>query len=374
MALNNSVYVKPISSCKELPTAGSTLLVANLEGCGEISKEYTVEFLNNGTAATPIAANATFGFLRLASPNIAGDTLLLKANTKLLVTVAAVQYTITVLKDAFLSFGGSGTRVDFVSGINAIIAPGTNADNKVLVTSEGSVSPKEYYIRVASAIAAGATSASLQLVIPNRGGDQMWLRKGAKIRFSLATNDYITVAENTTIVFGSPTTVPILAAPSAIPGATSAMVPMFELFELISTTDLPFNFNDTLEDNTTHQGGLQFSQLKTNFMIESTLGYNLRCDDEAMARVILPRADDNKQIFAISSQGDINGSGILAYGAVIPSNQSSASAVKSFIKGTVVLNYQAPTAVVTLPSVLSEAELKQYTNDCYQFGLEPRVG
>jgi hypothetical protein len=142
---------------------------------------------------------------------------------------------------------------------------------------------------------------------------------------------------------------------------------------VLSTSELPVSFADTTEDITDHADGLQYSMTKTNFDITTAVTFRLRCEDPAMVNIIMPGADSNVRVFAILSQGNIDGCGLLLYGEAQLVNINTTAAVKSFVKGTMTIQWQAPTAVITKVDALSIAEILEYNANMDSFMLPKRT-
>lgn len=68
MPINAALFQKPSTSCEVVSTANAVLLLANLPGCSDFPKEYTVKTITN---INPGSTSITLG---LDTPNIAGDS------------------------------------------------------------------------------------------------------------------------------------------------------------------------------------------------------------------------------------------------------------------------------------------------------------
>lgn len=72
MGLNNTVFVKPQTSCKNVLSAGGKLLLGKLKNCDKTPKLYTV------SNASAITATDTTASLTIVAPNVSGDSVYLR--------------------------------------------------------------------------------------------------------------------------------------------------------------------------------------------------------------------------------------------------------------------------------------------------------
>jgi hypothetical protein len=364
--VDSSLFKKAANSCKEVLSAESTLLLSNLNGCGEAIKTYYPNFVG------AITAGATSATVNLIAPNVVNDRFTLLPGTSIKYTIAGNTYSAIVSAAAVISFGGS-TIVSFTSAFPVAVPANTAANNVLTKNIEDSVEPKPYNLETGAATTALATSIQLRLQSPNIAGDSMLLRKGAILKILPVVGGSVQIQQDTLVTYGTFTSVPIQPATIAFTANITVNQLVYETFQMLATTELPVAFNDQTEDTTNHASGMQYSTFKTKYDITTQVAYQLRCDDLALRNVVLPNADSNARSYAVLSQGSLTGCGMLLIGEVQITNVQQAAPVSNIVTGSYTLQWQRPTIVITKVSELSAAELAEYLKICDAFMIPART-
>jgi hypothetical protein len=235
--------------------------------------------------------------------------------------------------------------------------------------------PTEYRLQLGSSIQPiGATALSIGIshvngVATTSANDKMVLRKGQILLFPFAT-----ATVNESIELNGATNVVVkVQALTAASTSNAASADCYEMFQILSPTDVPVNFSDTVQDTTDGKSNLQSSSTITSTDLQTNFGYRLRCDDEALHRVALKGQKAARPVFAIYSQGKIDGCGALVIGKCFASNTNLGGAVKDFIKGQMNLLWQSPYATVFRRSDLETSAQAEYDALTIKAGLPPRL-
>jgi hypothetical protein len=210
---------------------------------------------------------------------------------------------------------------------------------------------------------------------------QITLRKGHIIYFDspsvvVAVNK-IEVAQDTVVSTSAATTVNVKTlTPAQVTyfGTARNAQMIYETSPLLSTMDMPVNFNDTVQDTTDTSNNLQASSTITSQELQTNFGFRLRCDDSAMHNIMLPSQTNAHPCFALYSQGGILTCATLIMGRVLVSGTNMSAAIKDFIKGQTNLLWQPPYAVIYKYDNIPTATAKvNYVRGVRAMGLPNRI-
>ncbi len=226
--------------------------------------------------------------------------------------------------------------------------------------------PTVYTVTNAAAVALNATTISLSVTTPATLA-ALPVYKGKVIYFGAVP-----------IVFAKDGVITNTAAsfeiePASATVALNATADTFPLYPILSTSDMPLSFNDTTQDTTDHKSGLQGAMVKTNYEITTQVSGRVRCDDAGLNKVLFPAQKTNGKIYVVYSIGDVAGCGTLAWGTAIVSNYAETNATKDFVKWSLNLLWQPPTAIVKLRSDLTTAQQTEFDLAVKYLGLPIRA-
>jgi hypothetical protein len=241
--------------------------------------------------------------------------------------------------------------------------------------------PDGYAIQTTSVTAPTASTISLALVA---SGVSLFLRKGFILKFGaslIVLKQSVTLTNVASVVQINARPSGALSIASGAVHSSSATVQTAvnaltsyvpELYPILSTTDLSVNFADGTVDITDQRSGLQGQMIKVGFDLNLPISFRLRCDDNAIHKILVPAQKSNEQIFFVHSQADYTSCAYLTYGTAIVSALNTTAPVKNIVTGTVSLLTQPPTAIITNPYTLSAAAQAQYAEDAVMFGIPVR--
>ncbi|MGL4617743.1 MAG: hypothetical protein ACRCZS_01610 [Chroococcidiopsis sp.] len=238
--------------------------------------------------------------------------------------------------------------------------------------------PTEYRLQVGNTVQpVNATALSIGIshvngVATSSANDKMVLRKGQIVAFNFASLTNVVINENIEVNAAANVVVKVQPLTAASTSA-AASVDIYEMFQILSPTDVPVNFSDTVQDTTDGKSNLQSSSTITSTDLQTNFGYRLRCDDEAIHRVALKGQKAARPVFAIYSQGKIDGCSALVVGKCYASNTNLGGAVKDFIKGQMNLLWQSPYATIFRRSDLETEAQAEYDVLTIKAGIPPRL-
>lgn len=166
--------------------------------------------------------------------------------------------------------------------------------------------PDTYLITNTVAIAAAATTATLQLTSVTRDGDpvtpvpaDVYLREGSRLYFG---TNFVTLREDATVTSAAAIAVDIEPAVGAIAAAATAQT--WALYLLDSTTDLPINLASSSTSNKKLKNGLQGGTSKTEINLNVDITYFASPLDLAQQEVMLKAATTTEYIYAVVIKTD----------------------------------------------------------------------
>jgi hypothetical protein len=226
--------------------------------------------------------------------------------------------------------------------------------------------PVVHTVQNTAAIALNATSASLRVTVPATVGT-VQLYKGKVLYFGTSR---LVIAEDVLLT----TTAAIVQVEQVATAIASGLTAdTFPLVPLLSVTEMPIAYNDTLQDSSDFRSGIQGAMTKTNYEISTQVGGRVRCDDNALNKVIFPGQKSNTKIYVAYSIGDPSGCGTLAWGTALVSNYSETNTVKDFVKFSFNLLWQPETAVIKRRADMTTVQQAEFDTAIRFLGIPTRA-